>query len=268
MCGLVGIISYDGSLSYVKSQAIRRGFANLLKNSENRGRMASGVCSVTDKDIFVFKNGSLASKLLEEKEYYRIVTDTVKTGVNLKCLLGHTRHPTKGSAAFNVNNHPILAGKVIGLHNGHIQNDDILFSMMKYNIKRIGQVDSEIIFRLLDHELHKGRTLIDAVKSVHDRLLGDYACAFVDSRLPRYLTIFTNAESYSNLYLYVYPNIKVMAFASTEEILKKSLKGDSALEPGFASTKTQFLNGGARIDMENGGLRRFELSKELLPFID
>jgi glutamine phosphoribosylpyrophosphate amidotransferase len=47
-----------------------------------------------------------------------------------------------------LNNQPIRAGAVIGTHNGTILNADRLFK--KYRLPRVGEVDSEFLFRLAD----------------------------------------------------------------------------------------------------------------------
>jgi glutamine phosphoribosylpyrophosphate amidotransferase len=46
----------------------------------------------------------------------------------------------------NRNNHPISAREVLGTHNGTIYNADYLFQPLK--LRRLAEVDSEILFRL------------------------------------------------------------------------------------------------------------------------
>ena len=61
------------------------------------------------------------------------------------------REFTKGVPGLNDNNHPIRYGRVVGVHNGHLDNDDELFA-------RFGRprstpditVDSEAIMMLTD----------------------------------------------------------------------------------------------------------------------
>jgi hypothetical protein len=167
---------------------------------------------------------------------------------------------TKGTQRLNINNHPIIANKVIGVHNGIIGNDDNLFSKYSDRINRLGKVDSEIIFRLIDYHIATNKTIVEAVKLAHKEMSGSYACAFIHTDLPRYLTIFSNAHSYSNAMLYIYKNVKSMAFASSKYILNKSLEHSKWLNPTHISKCIDIIMGGVRIDLENGKILKFDLA--------
>lgn len=88
----------------------------------------------------------------------------------------HTRWATQGSPENNDNNHPIVTGGVVGVHNGHLNNDDELFKWI--GGERIGQVDSEAAFALLDRG---GMQPEDALDYLHGRA----ALAWLDKRSPR-----------------------------------------------------------------------------------
>ena len=62
------------------------------------------------------------------------------------CLLGHTRKPTKGDVGYPNNNH---TKNIIGIHNGTILNDDVLFWGL--SMHRNGAVDSEQGLRAFDN---------------------------------------------------------------------------------------------------------------------
>ncbi len=146
MCGLAGILLAPGERSAEEWQEIRDCFTKTLIFNEERGRIASGVALIRrDGSYLMHKEPIPASEMIATDAYHKIL-DAV--GPDTACLLGHTRMPTKGSPWNNANNHPLLVGHVVGIHNGHIANDDELFA--RFALPRLGEVDSEIIFRLLD----------------------------------------------------------------------------------------------------------------------
>jgi glucosamine 6-phosphate synthetase-like amidotransferase/phosphosugar isomerase protein len=68
-----------------------------------------------------------------------------------RTALLHTRYATKGSPENPDNNHPIIVPSIIGVHNGHISNDDEVFAEL--GVERIAEVDSEAIFQLLANSM-------------------------------------------------------------------------------------------------------------------
>ena len=145
MCGIAAILLCPQERPEETWQAIRGLFTRNLVNNEARGRAATGLAVVQlDGQLGLAKKALPASRFTETEEY-RALLETVSSRTTL--VLGHTRQPTKGDPACDENNHPILAGPVLGVHNGHITNDDALFACRLY--PRSGEVDSEVIFRLL-----------------------------------------------------------------------------------------------------------------------
>ena len=260
MCGIFGLINY-GVDSYDKAFAFRKATRHLLEASESRGRDASGVCVLTEKKASVYKSDVKGSELLHTSGYGGVVGQ-IKNHKGFKAVIGHTRMKTKGTQHLNVNNHPIIANKVIGVHNGVISNDDRLFKKYFQSINRLGQVDSEIIFRLIDHHISIGKTIVEAVKLAHKEMLGSYACAFIHTDMPRYLTIFSNAISFSNAVLYIFKNVKSMAFASSKHILNESLNHSKWLNPAHTSKSIDIAMGGVRIDLETGKILEFDLDDD------
>lgn len=178
MCGLAGILLYPTERSEADWAAIRHCFSQTLIYNEERGREAAGVAIVQREGACrVVKQPVSASELVEMRAYADLLA-TVNAGTT--CLLGHTRAPTKGSRWDNANNHPLLTGQVIGVHNGHIDNDDELFREL--SLPRRGQVDSEIIFRLLDTIALNGSAAayLDAVRRRAGMLRGPFSTLSVD----------------------------------------------------------------------------------------
>jgi len=247
-----------GTGSYDKSFAFRKAAHHLLKVSESRGRDASGICVLTDEKASVFKEAHKGSKLVRTAGYSAVVNNINYTK-NFKAMIGHTRQKTQGTQRLNVNNHPIIANKVIGVHNGIIGNDGSLFNKYSDRMHRLGQVDSEIIFRLINYHIATNKKIIEAVKLAHKELSGSYACAFIHTDMPRYLTLFSNASTYSNAILYIYKNVRSMAFASSRNILNESLDHSKWLNPAHTSKSIDISMGGVRIDLETGKILQFDL---------
>lgn len=146
MCGLAGLLLCPQPRSPEAWASIRDAFTRNLLSNEERGWHAAGVALVQrDGRLFLFKQPGPASHLVQTGGY-RAVLDQL--GPETTAVLGHARAPTKGSPENNANNHPLLAGQVVGIHNGHIANDDELFARLA--LPREAEVDSEIIVRLLD----------------------------------------------------------------------------------------------------------------------
>jgi len=192
MCGLTGVLLYPTRRPADKWEEIQNiTTANLVFNEE-RGREASGIAVIqADGHCRIFKQPVPASELVKMEGYRRVLSMVNETTV---CILGHTRMPTKGSHWHNVNNHPLLAGHVVGVHNGVITNDDQLFA--RFNLPRAGEVDSEIIFRLQDtiDPLRCNGRYPELVREKVNLLEGKFATLSVDLRRPGGLLVLKHLQ--------------------------------------------------------------------------
>ena len=111
----------------------------MLLGIENRGTDATGfVASTFDAETILDKKDIQASDFVKSRKRLPKGTQTV---------LLHTRFATQGPPEVWANNHPVFSGSVFTVHNGTIRNDTTLFK--KYDLDRVGTVDSEIIPALL-----------------------------------------------------------------------------------------------------------------------
>lgn len=146
MCGIAAALLSPGGRPDEVWQEIRQVFTRNLISNQERGRDAAGVAVIQQDGRYVLlKQPGPAAELVETAAYQDVMA---QLGGETVCLLGHARLPTKGSPLDNLNNHPLLSGHVLGIHNGYIHNDDDLFARLA--LPRYGQVDSEIIFGMLD----------------------------------------------------------------------------------------------------------------------
>ena len=227
MCGIFGIAFLKGH-KVSDPKIIKVILKKLFEESKVRGTDASGVAFATDNDISVIKHNIDAYKFTRSNFYEKAEELHIdKTYEELRVILGHTRAKTKGTPEDRNNNHPVVTNRVIGVHNGNISNDDDLFDEYKAafpgSFKRKGRVDTEIIFRLLDHYRHTiGLQMYDTISTTNNLIRGGYACAFVDAGEPWMLYLF---KDWSPTDVIFYPDYGLIIFASAKAFIRSATKG-------------------------------------------
>jgi glucosamine--fructose-6-phosphate aminotransferase (isomerizing) len=160
MCGIAGMSVAPGV--EIDATATAR---LLLAGIAERGQDATGY-AFHDEDgrVAVHKDSVRLASFMEQMS----LPERVRTAVM------HVRDFTKGRPGLNDNNHPIRYGHVVGVHNGHLINDDELFETfgMPRSTPDI-TVDSEAIMMLTDHlgEVSRALELVQgsaAVALLHD----------------------------------------------------------------------------------------------------
>ena len=164
MCGIAGY-SLSGDATAPRTLAAQA----LLAGIAERGADAAGYAyRAPGANVAVEKQRSGPSAILEQVQ---IPDDACQ-------VLVHVRDYTKGHPTIAANNHPIRHGAVVGIHNGVIANDDVLFET--HRIARHEPemtVDSEIIFALAERS--RGRTA-----RTLEQLRGSMATAWLDEARP------------------------------------------------------------------------------------
>ncbi|MGI6222819.1 MAG: glutamine--fructose-6-phosphate transaminase (isomerizing) [Prevotella sp.] len=172
MCGIVGYIgSRDAYPILIKG----------LHRLEYRGYDSAGVALLDGKDLNVYKATGKVADL-----------ENVAKGKDLSGHLGiaHTRWATHGEPT-TVNAHPHLSesGNLAIVHNGIIENFDILRSQLKkkgYHFK--SETDTEVLVQLIEYVQNKRKcTLPEAVVYALRKCVGAYAIAVIDKRNPSQL---------------------------------------------------------------------------------
>jgi len=90
-----------------------------------------------------------------------------------KRVILHTRWATQGSPENNLNNHPIVSGRIVGVHNGVLSNDKAVFDYFRE--ARKAQVDSEAAFALLNRTVYAPSEVLRSLK-------GRAALAWLDAK--------------------------------------------------------------------------------------
>ena len=167
MCGIAGYsVGTESRIDRtLAAQALLAGIAE-------RGADAVGYAFRSRSGLTVHKQQTGASALL----------DAIRVPSSAQQVLVHVRDFTKGPPTIAANNHPVRHGRVVGIHNGIIANDEEIFA--RHGLERQEPemtVDSEAIFALVD--------TLGTIPEALDELVGAMASAWLDDRDPRVLHV-------------------------------------------------------------------------------
>lgn len=211
MCAIGGFLAKKENSRFAQEK-----FTQLLMAGEVRGTDACGIAFNTGKGSHYFcKSPQPASEFINEKLFKEAIKN-----YNPTLLIGHNRAKTQGDEKNNNNNHPVVTKTGLSLiHNGIITNDIELIK--DYKLKLDGQVDSEVIVRMIEHYIYtKKFDTIKAIRLTAQKIRGSMAFALLNAKEPEtvYLVASTNPINFA----YHKPTGTIF-FASTEDILKIGL---------------------------------------------
>ncbi|MBS0313664.1 MAG: glutamine--fructose-6-phosphate transaminase (isomerizing) [Proteobacteria bacterium] len=161
MCGIIGILGVDD---------VAERLVEGLRRLEYRGYDSAGVATVHDGRIerqrAEGKLNNLARKLGQEH-------------LPGHSGIAHTRWATHGAPTED-NAHPHIAGDVVLVHNGIIENfkplrDELIAEGRTFK----SQTDTEVVGHLVAREVERGASPEEAVKAVLPRLHGAFALAIM-----------------------------------------------------------------------------------------
>src|SRR5262245_9286709 len=195
MCGIAGICrTTDAPLDVTATARL------LVAGLAERGQDATGYAyHAPDGRVAVVKDSIPLSAFIKRLDVPQSIHSAIL----------HVRDFTKGRPGLNDNNHPIRYGRVVGVHNGHIDNDDDLFERRgKQRSTPYISVDSEAIMMLVD-ELGAAGPALELVR-------GSAAIAVLRDDEPDRLTLAKRASRT----LFVGRADGLLLFASTREPLE------------------------------------------------
>lgn len=172
MCGIVG---------YIGTKAAQPVLMSGLKRLEYRGYDSAGIATINKKGRVELLRAKGKVAELDEKVRTHQTTDTVG--------IGHTRWATHGEPSKR-NAHPHHVGSVYLVHNGIIENYQELKEMLRghdYDFK--SDTDTEVLVALIDHLLKTNDSLVAAVASALEMVVGAYGLAIIDDRNPDEIVI-------------------------------------------------------------------------------
>ena len=161
MCGIMGVIG-DRAAAPLLLEALRR--------LEYRGYDSAGIATLVNGHI---ERRRAEGKLFNLTQALEAMPLTGTTGI------GHTRWATHGAPTEN-NAHPHGTERVSVVHNGIIENH----AELRASLEADGQVfltetDTETVAQLVDLNLRRGMTPIEAAGAAFRRLEGAYALAII-----------------------------------------------------------------------------------------
>lgn len=163
MCGIVGAVS-------------QRGITNILvkglQRLEYRGYDSAGVCIVTDTDELERRRTVGKVKNLEE-----LIEAQPLSGF---CGIAHTRWATHGVPS-ETNAHPHMCGDVALVHNGIIENYEVLRKQqLETGHQFDSDTDTEVIVHAVSDAYKKTNDLLTSVQKTVKSLEGAYALGVVE----------------------------------------------------------------------------------------
>jgi len=165
MCGIAGFcLNKDEHIN------ARRVSMSLLNQIVSRGEDATGAAWVQSNKAS--KKATIAVSKAPVPAYaFDPYLKQMPSGA--KRVILHTRWATQGSPENNLNNHPIVSGRIVGVHNGVLSNDNAVFDYFRE--ARKAQVDSEAAFALLNRTTYAPYDVLRSLK-------GRAALAWLDAR--------------------------------------------------------------------------------------
>lgn len=232
MCGICGASFAEQD----RPKSLERVAREMLLGIEERGRHATGLAWDHDGDVWIDKAPLAASKFVS----------SMPSMGDASVFLGHTRWASQGSPSNPLNNHPIEASGLVGIHNGVVHNDDDLFELLPFGVRR-GEVDSEAIFAFVGLS---GLEVPEALTWVK----GSAAVAWIDSQQP---TILHLARISSSPLVIARSKRGSLYFASTQTCLQR------LRNLGISLVESTSVDEGTYLAIQNGNIvdsQRFTVS--------
>lgn len=162
MCGIVGYIGNNDS-----KEILLKG----LEKLEYRGYDSAGIAVLNKDGVSVFK----------EKGRIADLRSIVDEGVAANVGIGHTRWATHGvPSRENAHPHQSTSSRFTLVHNGVIENYDLLKREYLNDVDFASETDTEVIVQLIERFVKEGLDVLEAFRKTLSLLKGSYALALLD----------------------------------------------------------------------------------------
>ncbi|WP_026563175.1 glutamine--fructose-6-phosphate transaminase (isomerizing) [Bacillus sp. UNC41MFS5] len=164
MCGIVGYIGNNDT-----KEILLKG----LEKLEYRGYDSAGIAVMNENGVHVFKEKGRIADLRQ------IVDGNIAANMGI----GHTRWATHGVPS-KVNSHPhqSASGRFTLVHNGVIENYDLLKREYLADVTFISETDTEVIVQMIELFVQEGLDVLEAFRKTLTLLHGSYALALLDAQ--------------------------------------------------------------------------------------
>jgi glutamine---fructose-6-phosphate transaminase (isomerizing) len=164
MCGIVGYIGNNDT-----KEILLKG----LEKLEYRGYDSAGIAVKNENGVHVFKEKGRIADLRA------IVDEDVMANIGI----GHTRWATHGvPSKDNSHPHQSATGRFTLVHNGVIENYDLLKREYVADVNFVSETDTEVIVQMIELFVNEGMEVVEAFKKTLTLLHGSYALALLDEQ--------------------------------------------------------------------------------------
>jgi glucosamine--fructose-6-phosphate aminotransferase (isomerizing) len=174
MCGIVGFIGQQDA-----KEILLKG----LEKLEYRGYDSAGIAVQGKDGVVVFKEKGRIAKLREIVDPFVYATAGI----------GHTRWATHGvPSKVNAHPHQSASGRFTLVHNGVIENYELLKNEYLQDVAFVSETDTEVIVQLVEKHVNEGLAVEEAFRKTLQVLHGSYAIALLDSENPDMIYVAKN----------------------------------------------------------------------------
>ena len=179
MCGIIGYIGSKDAVPLL---------LNGLKRLEYRGYDSAGLAISGKNSLEIYKT---SGKVVDLEN--KVINLKTKSNIGI----GHTRWATHGEPN-NINAHPHLSSsnKIALIHNGIIENYDVLKKELKTRgYKFQSDTDTEVLVHLIEDIITNYKvSLFEATRLALNEIVGAYAIAVMSSEHPGLLVAATKGS--------------------------------------------------------------------------
>lgn len=174
MCGIVGYIGNNDA-----KEILLKG----LEKLEYRGYDSAGIAIMNNAGVTVYKAKGRIADLRGIVDY----------NVQANMGIGHTRWATHGvPSRENAHPHQSASGRFTIVHNGVIENYDLLKREYLKEVTLVSETDTEVIVQLVERFVNEGMDVLAAFRKTLQLLKGSYALALLDAQNPETIYVAKN----------------------------------------------------------------------------
>ncbi|WP_017754728.1 glutamine--fructose-6-phosphate transaminase (isomerizing) [Calidifontibacillus oryziterrae] len=163
MCGIVGYIGHEDA-----KEILLKG----LEKLEYRGYDSAGIAVNNGNGVHYFK----------EKGRIADLREAIDNEVEATAGIGHTRWATHGVPnRINAHPHQSASCRFTLVHNGVIENYEMLKRSFLETVELKSETDTEVIVQMVEYFVNNGDTVEDSFRKTLKELKGSYALALLDN---------------------------------------------------------------------------------------
>lgn len=221
MCGIFGISINRGVA--IQKDTLKKYIDSIFQLSESRGKEAAGCAISTEHKLEIYKQPLSASAMIRTRQFKAFFSNAVNgmlesghhTVTTPLSIIAHSRLVTNGAQENHENNQPVVKNGLVGVHNGIIVNDGLLWKNFPQLNKQC-EVDTEVLLGLVRFFYAEKRSLEAATRETFKNIQGSASIAVLFDDLDSLLL----ASNTGSLYTCRNADNNVFLFASELYILK------------------------------------------------